>query len=264
MAWNDRESGRKPDSRLKPENEGEQRRVSAGRSWSRGDGSENAEKSTDEKSGSFMDIRLGFRKIQEHMGMDKLFLILLAGILLLLSAVPFGKKEKSGSPDGQQTENTLYDNGGGQGSYAAGSGSGQSQDDSAGYAAWLEKRLETVLLSVDGVGEAQVMITLKDKGMKQLQSDTVREHSNTGETDSAGGSRSIQQGREEYSTVILNDGTGNGPYITRETAPEIEGVLVVAQGAGSTAVKTEIYEAVQALFNVPAHKIKVLKGVLEN
>ena len=64
--------------------------------------------------------------------------------------------------------------------------------------------------------------------------------------------------------MILNDGTRDSPYVTRETAPEIEGVLVVAQGAGSSSVKTEIYEAVQALFNVPAHKIKVLKGVLEN
>ena len=117
---------------------------------------------------------------------------------------------------------------------------------------------------MDGVGNVRVMITLKNNGEKQLQSDTVRERSSTGETDSAGGSRTVQEGREEYSTVILNNGTGDGPYVTRETAPEIEGVLVVAQGAGSSSVKTEIYEAVQALFNVPAHKIKVLKGVLEN
>ncbi len=92
--------------------------------------------------------------------MDKLFLILLAGVLLLLSAFPFGKGVKNDSSDGQQTESTIYDNGG-QGGYAAGTGDGQSWDDSAGYAAWLEKRLETVLLSVDGVGEVRVMITLK-------------------------------------------------------------------------------------------------------
>ncbi len=263
MTWNDREDSRKPDGRLKSEKESELRRASDGHSWSRRDGSEDAKKDADKKSGSFIDIRQGLKKVQEYMGMDKLFLILLAGVLLLLSAFPFGKGVKNDSSDGQQTESTIYDNGG-QGGYAVGTGDGQSWDDSAGYAAWLEKRLETVLLSVDGVGEVRVMITLKDNGMKQLQSDTVREHSNTGETDSAGGSRSIQEGREEYSTVILNNGTGDGPYITRETNPEIEGVLVVAQGAGSAAVKTEIYEAVQALFNVPAHKIKVLRGVLEN
>ena len=225
-----------------------------------------AEKASAEKTGKFMDIRLGWQKIQEHLGMDKLFLILLAGVLLLLSSFPFGKETKNSGAGGQQAKNTAYDDAGGSGNFSTDGGNdgGQAQSGSAGYAALLEKRLEEVLLSVDGVGEVRVMITLKNNGEKLLQSDLVLEHSNTSETDSAGGSRNLQEGREEHSTVILNDGAGGSPYITRETAPEIEGVLVVAQGAGSASVKSEIYEAVQALFNVPAHKIKVLKGVLEN
>lgn len=224
------------------------------------------EKASAEKTGKFTDIRLGWQKIQAHLGMDKLFLILLAGVLLLLSSYPFGKESKRGDTDGQQAADAANQGGSGAGGFGAdaGTGGGQIQSGSAGYAAWLEKRLEEVLLTVDGVGEVKVMITLKDNGEKQIRSDTVREHSDTSETDSAGGSRNLQEVREEYSTVILNDGTGDSPYVTRETAPEIEGVLVVAQGAGSASVKSEIYEAVQALFNVPAHKIKVLKGVLEN
>lgn len=216
------------------------------------------------KDGKFMDLRSGWRKIREHLGMDKLFLILLAGVLLLFSSFPFGKETKKGGIGGQQAENISDDGSAGSGNFEADADGGQIQSGTAGYAAWLEKRLEAVLLSVDGVGEVKVMITLKNNGEKQLQSDTVRERSNTSETDSAGGSRNVQEGREEYSTVILNDGSGDSPYVTRETAPEIEGVLVVAQGAGSASVKTEIYEAVQVLFNIPVHKIKVLKGVLEN
>ena len=41
--------------------------------------------------------------------------------------------------------------------------------------------------------------------------------------------------------------------------PEIEGVLVIAQGAGDSAKAAEITEAVMALFGVEAHKIKVMK-----
>lgn len=259
--WN-RRYGKRPDRAPDLADEKE-----SGRAFSKETGRFAKEKETgDEEKGRFADIRSGWRKIQEHLGMDKLFLILLAGVLLLLSSYPFGKGTKNGGTGGQQVENTAYDGVSGLGSSGADTdaGGGQTQNGSAGYAAWLEKRLEAVLLSVDGVGEVKVMITLKDNGEKQLRSDTVREHSNTNETDSAGGSRSVQEGREEYSTVILNDGTGDSPYVTRETMPEIEGVLVVAQGAGSASVKSEIYEAVQALFNVPAHKIKVLKGVLEN
>ena len=39
----------------------------------------------------------------------------------------------------------------------------------------------------------------------------------------------------------------------------IEGVVVVAQGAGSPQVEQDIMETAQALFPVAAHKIKVCK-----
>ena len=200
-------------------------------------------------------VKIKLMQIKERIGMDKVFLILLAGVLLMLSSFPFSGTEK-GTAD-SQTESAAS------GEAETGREEGQTVS-SSGYAAGLEQRLEEVLLAVEGVGEVKVMITLKDSGQKELQADTVREQSATSETDSSGGSRSIQENREESSTVILSGGSSDSPYITRETAPEIEGVLVVAQGGGNAAVKAEIYEAVQALFSVPAHKIKVLKGVLEN
>ncbi len=40
--------------------------------------------------------------------------------------------------------------------------------------------------------------------------------------------------------------------------PEVEGVLVSCEGAGTGTVNAEITEALQALFNLDAHKIKVL------
>ncbi len=44
-----------------------------------------------------------------------------------------------------------------------------------------------------------------------------------------------------------------------ENMPEIEGVVVVAQGGGEPTVVSEITSAIEALLGVPAHKIKVLK-----
>lgn len=49
---------------------------------------------------------------------------------------------------------------------------------------------------------------------------------------------------------------------SNEETSQIEGIVVIAQGADENRVKTEIYETVQALFGVPLHKIKVLKGDL--
>ena len=44
-----------------------------------------------------------------------------------------------------------------------------------------------------------------------------------------------------------------------EKFPEIQGVVIVAEGAGNAAVKLEIIRAVQALLEVPNEKIEVFK-----
>ena len=59
---------------------------------------------------------------------------------------------------------------------------------------------------------------------------------------------------EEKSTVL----TSEVPYLTKELTPEVEGVVVVLSGAEGNAVLA-ITEAVQALFDVPAHKVKIIK-----
>lgn len=49
------------------------------------------------------------------------------------------------------------------------------------------------------------------------------------------------------------------PFIVKEKTPEIEGIVVVAEGGDDIIVKDAISKAAQALFNVPAHKVEVLK-----
>ena len=66
--------------------------------------------------------------------------------------------------------------------------------------------------------------------------------------------------RSEEGTVMVENSDGTTqPYVVRETVPEIEGVAVIAEGGGSSRVKKEIVEAVQVLFDIKAHKIKVMK-----
>ena len=57
-------------------------------------------------------------------------------------------------------------------------------------------------------------------------------------------------------------GTGQSqPVIEKEICPEISGIIISASGGGSPQIKAEISEAMEALFGLPAHKIKVLKRV---
>lgn len=48
-----------------------------------------------------------------------------------------------------------------------------------------------------------------------------------------------------------------------EPDQEVLGIIISADGGDSSVVKTEISEAMEALFGLPSHKIKVLKRVKE-
>ena len=49
--------------------------------------------------------------------------------------------------------------------------------------------------------------------------------------------------------------------VEKEIMPQIQGIVVSAQGGGNAVIKEEISAALEALFHVPRHKIRVLKRV---
>ena len=99
----------------------------------------------------------------------------------------------------------------------------------------MEERLVEVLEQVQGVGKAEVFLTCEGTQEKVVEKD-------------------------ETETVYERDSRGNQtPYVSSEIYPEVTGVLVVAQGGDDPVVIQNIQEAVQVLFQVEAHKIKVMK-----
>lgn len=85
------------------------------------------------------------------------------------------------------------------------------------------------------------------------------ERSQTEEQDSAGGTRTVSSSNTGYQTVY-QEGSQGSPFVVKTITPKVEGVLVVAEGAGKGNMTDEITQVVQALFGVEAHKVKVLKN----
>lgn len=136
---------------------------------------------------------------------------------------------------------------------AGGNGSAET------YEAELERRIREILTGVDGVGEVDVMVVLKSSEEKVIHVDKSTSASTTEEKGEGGTSRTIRQQELSESTVM--NGQSQAPVIEKELSPEVSGIIISADGGGSAAIKAEISEAMEALFGLPAHKIKVLKRV---
>ena len=52
---------------------------------------------------------------------------------------------------------------------------------------------------------------------------------------------------------------GQAPYVSKEVAPRVEGVVVVAEGGDDAVAVQNITESVQALFGIDTHKIRIVK-----
>lgn len=197
------------------------------------------------------------RGLEKYLKRDNLIILVLAGILLFVIALPAGEGGKEGERTGQDSEPILsgYSSGGTQ----QAEGGQPEWDDGARYAAELEKRLTDALSAIDAVGRVRVMITLKSSGELVVEKEISESRSVTAETDSQGGNRSVNTGQQEERVVYSTEGGVSSPYVVKSLTPEIEGVLVVAEGAGTGKVNRTVTEIVQALFGVEAHKVKVVR-----
>ncbi|MCD8053886.1 MAG: stage III sporulation protein AG [Lachnospiraceae bacterium] len=167
---------------------------------------------------------------------NRLILLAVCGVFFLLLSWPQG--EEASESSGEETVEAAA-----------------AASSSEAYVEMLERRLEEILSSMEGVGEVSVMITLASSSEQILQEDEEAEEEISAESDSDS-SRSETSSRRSSSTFTDGD---DMPYVVKEVMPAIEGVVVTAEGASSATVCREIKEAVQALFDVEAHKIKVLK-----
>ena len=198
-------------------------------------------------------------------GKEKWMLLLVCGLILLILSFPPGskkdKEEEAGSPVvlGQLVPEAKEGDSDSQ--TAAGKISGTQEDEERRYEKEMEQRVKDILKNVDGVGEVDVMLTLKSSKEKVLHVDRDRSRSTTEEKDSAGGTRKSQTEEMKESSLTTGTSGTQEPVIEKELQPEIEGIIISARGGGSAQVKAEISEAMEALFGLPAHKIKVLKRV---
>ena len=178
--------------------------------------------------------------LEQWMGKRKTWaIVLIIGLLLAVIVWPTSTDVQNGETDGQ---NAMQPAG----------------TDELTYEEKLEEKLANILSQVKGAGKVEVMITLESSSELVFQTNEKQNTESIHEEDSQGGIRDSSM--IEHSSDTVQAGGNGAPYVIKEINPKVSGVLVLAEGAKSASVKNEIYEAVEALFNLEVHKIKVLEA----
>ena len=160
-------------------------------------------------------------------------ILILIGIVILIVLVPTGENTKK--------KNANETAGCGKSSTDESISESQVQTDTE-YVRMLEDQVQELIGSMDGAGKVRVMLTLSDDGLTHLDKDVK-----------------TQEKTREETTVIYDLGDTKQPYVIQKERPRVEGIVVVAQGGDSPGVIAEITDAMQSLFDLEAHKVKVVK-----
>ncbi len=108
----------------------------------------------------------------------------------------------------------------------------------------LETRMAEILSCVSGAGEVRVMLTVRDGGETEFQTNTEEY-------------RSGEQWETKTETVFGRD--SSSPVIRKKTEPAFLGAVVLCQGAENDRVRYDITNAVCRLTGLGSDKIAVLK-----
>ncbi len=125
------------------------------------------------------------------------------------------------------------------------------------YAARLEQRLTEMISSVDGAGEAKVMVTL-ECGTEYVYASQQKTTSAMSENSDVNGKSSRDEKTTGEENVILIEGdNGEEPLILKEMTPTVAGVVVVCSGADDAQVKQRIVDIVTTALGTSSNRVCV-------
>lgn len=122
--------------------------------------------------------------------------------------------------------------------------------DTDGYVRKNEERLRNILENIDGVGKAEIMLTVSCTEeyvyAEEIKSDVSQD-----------GSRKTVQNENQY--VFSGNSSDKKALVKKIVSPEISGVVIVCEGGDRSSVAESIYRAVSTAFDIPSSRIYVAR-----
>lgn len=158
----------------------------------------------------------------------------LAGIALIVISGNFSEKDKKPQEAPSEVLSVSY-----------------AQD----YARDAEERLREILSSIEGVGKAEIMVSVEcSEEMIYAEDSSVSKENDE--------SRLSSQQKSEH--VIIRSGNENEALLKKVVSPRLSGVLVACEGGDKAAVRDAVTRSVSALFGISSAKIYVAELEKQN
>lgn len=175
-----------------------------------------------------------FKNLKGKIKQDKklLLIIILAVIAVLFLLIPelnFKASKSDESKTARQSESTYLED--------------------------TENKLKDIVSSIEGAGEAKVMVTLENSA-EQVYAQNEKHKSDS--DSSVQRPKSSISDEQEY-VLIESNSRGEEGLIIKLIQPKIRGVAIVCRGGDSDKVKEDITEAVCAVLDISASRIYVAK-----
>ncbi len=124
----------------------------------------------------------------------------------------------------------------------------------------LERELAGILSKIQGAGQVQVAITMEGSGRREYATNRKETTKDSQQDDTGGKKTSIETTVETQKVLVKGDGMREEALLERELTAKVQGVLIVASGAGDDVVCEKLARCAATFLGVGQNRIVVMEG----
>lgn len=120
-----------------------------------------------------------------------------------------------------------------------------------------EEKIYNLVSSIQGVGEAQVWVTLESGAEYVYLQEEIRNTDTTKDYDSEGVKTLREKDNSEQKYILVNKNGEEQPLLQKQLEPTVQGVVIVCEGAGSAQVNEQVVNAVTCALGISSNRVYV-------
>lgn len=129
--------------------------------------------------------------------------------------------------------------------------------DNESFCSQTEEKIYNLVRSIQGVGEAQVWVTLESGVEYVYLQEEVRNTDTTKDYDGGTVKTLREKDNSEQKYILVSKNGEEQPLVQKQLGPAVQGVVIVCEGAGSAQVNEQVVNAVTCALGISSNRVYV-------